>query len=67
MEKKLKYWCAVIEYPDKKRILFGSILMDVNALFDEIEKVMYQKILESLPECFKIVELKPGIIWFASE
>lgn len=63
----MRRWCALICYPSKKPVMYGTLFARPDAPLEEIRAAMISDILERLPEGFEIVNLLPGAIWFQPE
>lgn len=62
--EKIKPWCAVAQYPDKKKLWCGTITMPANAQYHEIEAAMRNHMLQFLPNGFEITDLVCGALFF---
>ena len=60
-------WCATIQFPGKKPILYGTVQLERGAGFHEVEREVYSQASVRLPDGFKIIDLLPGILIFNAE
>jgi hypothetical protein len=66
-ESAKRAWCGRIQYPDKKPILIGSIVMSSEAQFHEVEAALIEMASKHLPSGFKVCDMLPGLIYFVPE
>lgn len=57
-------WCGVIQYPGKKEVLGGTLIMDAAATSEEILIAFKNKFDEYLPDGYKVNKLLRGSVWF---
>lgn len=62
-----RYWCAVIQYPGKRPVIYGSTMVEANAPTHYVEQLLRESISRHLPDGWKIVNMVPGALWFAEE
>lgn len=60
-------WCARIQYPGLKPVIFGTLFWAAKAPMAEIEAEMHKIIRQHVPEGYKLVDLIPGQVFFVEE
>lgn len=60
-EASTRSWLAVIQFPGKKKCLFGNVFCRVDAPLAEVEEEARRVVLEHVPEGFEILDLVPGM------
>ncbi len=70
----MRSWCGVYQWPDKKPFLLGSISVRSEGTLQEVEKAVeaeFDRVWgEILPDDVprpKLLNLRPGAIWFVPE
>jgi hypothetical protein len=59
-----RWWCAVIQYPNLKPLIYGQISVSIHETDTVIEQQMMNDILECLPPGFQIIKMIPGYLTF---
>lgn len=73
-EKAVRSWCAVYQWPGKKPFLVGTVVLDRDTPYHELEAALgrlfdelWGSILpDELPRP-KLIDLRPGAIFFVPE
>lgn len=61
----MRYWCAQGQYTGREKFIFGSVMMPIDARFDEIESaltIQWALVFPFAPPAFFVPI--PGIIFF---
>ncbi|HWJ71889.1 MAG TPA: hypothetical protein VNX29_01870 [Kaistia sp.] len=66
-DRPLRRWCAVIEFPGKAPIMFGTEFVRHGAPDREVEDALRAAITEHLPDGWNLVNMIPGAIFFTAE
>lgn len=67
MTRSQRNWCAVIQYPGKKPVLFGHACVDGRAAHREVEAELARCISSCVPDGWKMVDMIPGTLIFTPE
>ncbi len=70
----MRAWCAVYQWPGKKKFLLGTVFVRANGPMQEVERALAQEfarvwggILPDNVERPNLIEMIPGQIWFSPE
>lgn len=60
-------WTAIIQYPGRKPVRFGTTLVRRDAPDHEVEAAIREDIVTILPTGYALLSMEPGAIFFVPE
>jgi len=63
----MRRWCAVIQYPGLKPVMFGTTFVRHSAPDHEVEAALRADIAGCLPDGWKLISMQPGAVFFQAE
>ncbi|WGD31313.1 hypothetical protein AncyloWKF20_05665 [Ancylobacter sp. WKF20] len=63
----MRHWCALIQFPDKKPLIYGTVFARHGAPEHEVEQALRASITQHLPDGWTLKSMLPGAIFFVPE
>lgn len=63
----IRTWCAKIQFPGLKPLIFGTITCEASAKMHEVEAAVREEIRQHLPDGWSLINLMPGQVLFVPE